>query len=130
MNLHAHLTEYTVPLVQHAGVIAEVERPDHTTTTVAMAETDPGIYEGSLLATMSGIYRFNVLASGVDYKGRPFTREQLLNGAVFAGGDTPLDPPSDAGRPGLAEKCCQMMTRLGWVAVALLVLILIATLRG
>jgi hypothetical protein len=34
-------------------------------------------------AKYAGIYRFLVIAEGVTYKGVPFSREQLLTGAVF-----------------------------------------------
>jgi hypothetical protein len=38
---------------------------------------------------MAGIYRFLVIASGVDYEGMPFTREQILTVSVFQGGNNP-----------------------------------------
>jgi hypothetical protein len=129
MNLHAYLTEYRIPLVQHASVVAEVERPDHTKTNVVLSESDPGVHQGSMQANMAGIYRFNVLATGVDYKGKPFTREQLHTGSVFAGGDNPVSTGGNDGRPGIAEACCKVMQRLGWITAILLVLILIALLR-
>ncbi|HEV8332966.1 MAG TPA: tyrosinase family protein [Steroidobacteraceae bacterium] len=124
MNLQTYLTEYTVPIVQRASVVAEVERPDHTTTSVVMPETEPGVYRGSMVAAMAGLYRFDVIANGVDYKGKPFTREQLHTGAVFAGGDSPVDP-GGSGRGGLAEACCKAITRLGWFTIVLLTLILL-----
>jgi hypothetical protein len=118
-----------VPLEQHAAVLVNVERPDHTMTAVALAEAEPGVYQGGLVATMSGIYRCNVIASGVNYKGKPFTREQLLTGAVFAGGDTPVTT-GDGDPRGSTDECCRTITRLGWIALVLLVLILIAVLRS
>src|SRR5262249_54678745 len=42
------------------------------------------------LAGIQGVYRFRVLASGVTLRGIPFTREQLLSGAVVPGGDNPF----------------------------------------
>jgi len=128
LHLQARLTEYSVPLEQHAAVLAQVERPDHTMTTLALAEAEPGVYRSSMLASMAGTYRFKVIATGVNYKGKPFTREQLLTGAVFAGGDTPVVTGGDP--KGSADECCKKITRFGWIAIVLLVLILIAVLRS
>jgi len=128
MTPRATLSEYTVPLEQHAAVVALVERPDHTMTTLAMPEVEPGVYEASMIASMSGIYRFNVIANGVNYKGVPFTREQLLTGSVFRGGDTPVT--TGDGGSSAERECCKMFTRIGWIALVLLLLILLAVLRG
>jgi hypothetical protein len=127
MTPHATLSEYSVPLEQHAAVVANVERPDHTMTTLAMPEVEPGVYEASMIASMSGIYRFNVIASGVNYKGVPFTREQLLTGSVFRGGDTPVK--TDDGAGSTEGNCCRILTRIAWVGLVLLILILLAILR-
>src|SRR5262249_8870387 len=77
MNLRAVLKEYDVPLIQHAEVVAEVEYPDHSKSTLSLTETEQGVYEGALTVWMTGIYHFRILATGVNYKGVPFTREQI-----------------------------------------------------
>jgi hypothetical protein len=92
LALRATLKEYNLPVEKRAGVNAELEYPDHTHATLFLAETQPGIFETTMVANMPGIYRFNVLARGVTYKGAAFTREQILNAAIFRGQDIP--PPS------------------------------------
>ncbi len=54
------------------------------------------------MAAQSGVYRFHVMASGVTLRGKPFTREQLLTGAVFLGGNHPLPH----GGTGCSCMCC------------------------
>lgn len=94
MTLHAVLTEYGVAVDRRASVLAQMERPDGTTATLALGEVAPGVFQTSLPATLSGLYRFRVVADGATMRGIRFTREQLLTGAVFHGGDRP-DPISD-----------------------------------
>lgn len=131
MTVRARLTEYSVPVEQRVGVIAAVERPDGSKTTLSLSEIEPGIYQAAIVAAMSGAYHFNVIATGVTYKGVPFTREQILNGAVFAGGNTPVGTvgTDGSGTPGAAAACCKAIARIGWLVVVLLVLLIIATLR-
>ena len=38
---------------------------------------------------MAGVYRFKIIAEGGTYRGISFTREQILDGAVFNTGDQP-----------------------------------------
>ncbi|MEI4801287.1 tyrosinase family protein [Bacillus sp. FJAT-51639] len=103
--LRAILTEYGLPVNNRSDVKVELIRPDQTKTTLTMTETEPGIFEISLLAAMPGVYQFRVLAVGSTMRGRPFTREQLLTGAVWKGGDSPLpssdtNPTSTGNNPG------------------------------
>src|SRR5262245_51303371 len=90
LAVRAGLSEYGIPVDHRASVVAEVERPDNSQTTIALAEVEPGIFEAATLAGIQGVYRFRVLASGVTLRGIPFTREQLLSGAVVPGGDNPF----------------------------------------
>jgi len=74
-------------------VNAHLEYPDHTQGILPLTEIQPGIFESSMVANIPGIYRFLVDAQGVTYRGTPFTREQILNAAVFRGiPDTPGQP--------------------------------------
>jgi hypothetical protein len=50
-----------------------------------------------VVASQDGIYRFRIMAQGKTMRGQPFTREQLLTGAVWRGGDQPR-PPAGGGR--------------------------------
>ena len=61
-------------------------------TTLTLSEGDPGVFEAAIAAAAGGVYRFRVMAEGSTMRGRPFTREQLLTGVVWHGGDQP--PPS------------------------------------
>jgi hypothetical protein len=83
LSLRARLTEYNLPVEKRATVRADVEYPDHTHTVLPFTEILPGVFETSLSANHAGIYRFTVMAEGGTYRGVPFTREQLLTGAVF-----------------------------------------------
>ncbi len=51
-----------------------------------------------MLAAQAGVYRFRIIAEGRTMRGRPFTREQTLTGAAWAGGDQPPTPPNDPGQ--------------------------------
>src|SRR5262249_41907744 len=65
LTLRAGLSEYGIPVDHRASVIAEVERPDNSLTTIALAEVEAGTFEGTTLAGIQGVYRFRLLASGV-----------------------------------------------------------------
>jgi hypothetical protein len=93
MTLHTVLTEYAVPVERRAVVNAQLEYPDGTVATFPLVEIDAGRFEASITATLSGLYRFRVVAAGTSMRGLPFTREQLLTGAAFRGGDDPIAPP-------------------------------------
>jgi hypothetical protein len=85
-----------------------VLRPDHTTASVVLPEIEPGVFEGSFLATLPGTYHCRVTAHGSTYRGTGFTREQALTGAVFQGGDGPPPyggPAIDPGR----EAWCRLL---------------------
>jgi hypothetical protein len=92
MTVRAVLTEYGVPVAARATCRAELTRPDNTQSTLALSETDPGVFEASITANHLGIYQFRILGEGKTFRGLPFTREQTLTGAVWRGGDNP--PPS------------------------------------
>jgi murein tripeptide amidase MpaA len=91
LTVRAVLSEYDVPVEKRAKVVAEIERPDRTTASLSLRETDPGIFETHMVASMSGLYRLRIRAQGRTRRGGAFTREQSLTAAVFQGGDGP--PP-------------------------------------
>lgn len=101
LSLRAVLTEMDLPVAKRAMVSVEVRRPDGTSVVLALQETEPGVFEGSTIAMLSGIYPAHFRAVGKTLRGFPFTREQLRTGMVWAGGDNP--PPK--GKPG--ESCCE-----------------------
>ena len=97
LALTAVLTEYDVPLGGRSNVLAEIERPDATRSTVPMFETEPGVFSAEFQTTLPGVYRMLIHAEGRSRRGLPFTREQLLTAAVFRGGDNPLPTNIDLG---------------------------------
>jgi hypothetical protein len=94
LTIRAALSEFGIPVDHRASLRAELERPDNSQTTLALAEVEPGIFEGNTLASIPGVYRFRAIASGYTLRGVLFTREQLLSGTVVLGGDNP-SPTSD-----------------------------------
>jgi Mg-chelatase subunit ChlD len=92
VTITATLTEYGLPVDHRASVSAELELPDNTLTTLALPETSPGRFQATMTATIPGVYRIRLVATGVTTRGIPFTREQLLSATAILGGDNP--PPS------------------------------------
>ena len=108
MMLRAILTEYGLPIEDRASVRAELVRPDETQTTVILSEIEPGIFEAGIHATIPGIYRFRVLGAGKTLRGREFSREQLLTGSVWKGGDEPVPTSKDDPRE-RDERLCRFL---------------------
>ncbi len=106
LTIRAILTEYGIPLANRAFVRAEVERPDHTKTVLNLNEKEPGVFESKFGTVMSGIYKFQVKSMGQTLRGKPFTREQYLTGAVWKGGDDP--PPTK--KDDLKTWICNVLT--------------------
>ncbi|HEY3407639.1 MAG TPA: hypothetical protein VGK53_05650, partial [Propionicimonas sp.] len=102
LNLRASLSEYGIPVEHRSAITAHIERPDGTTGLRAMVEGDDGVFELAETATIDGVYRFRLVAQGVTLRGLPFTREQLLTGAVLHRGD---QPPRTSDPAGHGEWC-------------------------
>jgi hypothetical protein len=109
MIVRAALREYGIPVERRATVSALLERPDGTRVILPLAEVEPGAFQTTVVAGLSGIYRFRVVATGASLRGLPFTREQLLTGAVFQGGDRPITP-GDASDDG--DRVCRLVSCL------------------
>jgi hypothetical protein len=108
LTLHAVLTEYGMPVEQRATVTAEIESPDGTHSFLSMPESGPGVFETSLYASLAGIYRVTVRAGGLTLRDLPFTREQVLTGAVFQGGNGPFPFGGDDPK-GEHERLCRLI---------------------
>jgi hypothetical protein len=108
VTLRATLAEYGIPVAHRASIRAELQRPDSTQTTMVLAEVEPGVFETTTPATIHGVYRFRMLASGATMRGLPFTREQLLSAAVVVGGDNPF-PTSDSFGRARDKQVCQLL---------------------
>ncbi|HEX9458231.1 MAG TPA: hypothetical protein VGA84_03750 [Thermoanaerobaculia bacterium] len=125
-NLRAALTEYGVPVASRAFVTAEIERPDGTMSMLDLPEVEPGVFETSLVADQSGIYHVHLRANGRTMRGRTFTREQLLTGQVWQGGD---QPPKQSSDPDGKRICCPPLIWLTAIGVFLLLVIILILLR-
>ncbi|HEU5170951.1 MAG TPA: tyrosinase family protein [Gemmatimonadales bacterium] len=111
ITIRAALTEYGVPVAYRAACRAELTRPDNTQATLLMPEVQAGVLESATSAAAPGIYRFRILAEGKTLRGRPFTREQTLTGAVWPGGDK--DPPTSKDDPtGRYDRLCRLVACL------------------
>ncbi len=95
VSLSASLREYDVPVEGRANAWAQVTRPDSSTFTLPLAETDPGRFAGSFVASLSGLYTMRIRAIGATFRGTAFAREQTLTAAVYPGGDRTT--PGDGG---------------------------------
>jgi murein tripeptide amidase MpaA len=105
--LRASLTESGFPVDKRAYVQADVQKPDLSSTTLALAEVEPGVFESTLTAVQAGIYPIRFRATGTTLRGYPFTREQLRTAAVWRGGDAP--PPSDTTQPPAGVDWCRLI---------------------
>jgi hypothetical protein len=108
LTVRAALTEYGMPVASRASVRAELQRPDNSQALLALAEIEPGVFEASTSASLQGVYRFRVVGSGGTLRGLPFTREQLLSGAVLLGGDNPF-PTSGPSTKAQDEQLCRLL---------------------
>jgi len=108
MTVRAVLTEYGLPIENRAHAHSQMERPDGTKATLNLPEIEPGIFETNVVASQQGVYHFLVQASGKTLRDRPFTREQIVTGAVWKGGDDPFPGGGDGdgdGRGGRDDLC-------------------------
>lgn len=111
ITVRAVLTEYGIPVAARATCRAELVRPDGTGVTLLMPEIEPGVFETSTPATFAGIYRFRIVAEGTTLRGRLFSREQTLTGAVWKGGDNP--PPTVRDDPNARDdRFCRLLACL------------------
>jgi Common central domain of tyrosinase len=106
LTLRAKLKEYDLPVEKRATVRTDIEYPDHTNSVLSLAEIQPGTFESAMIANMPGIYRLTTVAEGVTYRGTPFTREQILNAAVFR--DRPEQPVGTVSKDDL----CRLLSSL------------------
>ena len=104
--VRATLTEYGQPMMSSVSVRAEIKRPDNTSSVIMLTRQDEA-FEGSFIATQTGVYQVRIMAEGTSRRGRPFTRETTRTAAVWQGGDRPPDDPRHPGHPG--ERCCEII---------------------
>lgn len=108
VTLSATLTEYGVPSTGRAAVIVELTQPDGTPAQVVLGEGAPGVFEGSFVADIPGIFQLLFKGRGTTLRGVPFTREQLRTAAVWRSGDE--QPPTGSTDPrGRDEQLCHLL---------------------
>ena len=107
LTLRAVITEAELPVEGRASMWAEVTYPYGSTSSLALNEVAPGIFEASLTAAQAGIYPARFRAVGKTLRGYPFTREQLRTAAVWRGGDQP--PPSSSTQPPRGVDWCELI---------------------
>ena len=87
VSLTATLREYDVPVEKRASTWAQVTRPDSSVFTLPLAEVEAGRFEGSFVASLTGLYTMRVRALGATFRGTAFAREVTLTAAVYPGGN-------------------------------------------
>lgn len=108
MTIRAVLTEYGLPVDGRATVRVDIERPDHTRITLSLSEMEPGVFQDQTVATVAGVYSMRVLANGATMRAKPFTREQLLTGAAWKGGDN-MPPTGRTDQRTRDEQVCRLL---------------------
>ena len=93
IHLNVVMSEYGLPMTARVQVSAEVTFPNETTSTIILSEVGQGVFEADVSAMLSGVYTFRVIASGRTLRGRDFSREHTLTGAVWRGGNDPAPKP-------------------------------------
>lgn len=105
-TLTATLKEYDMAVNDRGTVWAEITRPDGTTISLALPQTEAGNFEGSFTCSVPGLYVARVRAMGTTLYGSDFQREQTLTAEVYPGGGNqdgsggPTDDGSGDGHPG------------------------------
>ena len=112
LSFRATLTEYELPVERRARANVELTRPGGSKVTLAMSETGPGIFEVSTVASWTGIYQAQIVATGTTLRGSAFTREHLLSAAVWTGGDDPYRPPERDGSDWCDIVACLLSKRI------------------
>ncbi|MDQ3342453.1 MAG: M64 family metallo-endopeptidase [Actinomycetota bacterium] len=109
LQVRGVLTEYGIPVDGRASLRAEMTRPDGTQATLVMPEVEPGAFETTTVAHQAGVYHFRVLAAGQTLRGRAFTREQLVTGFTYRGGDDPTTPGDGGDGGGGRDDWCRLL---------------------
>jgi len=101
LEIHARLSEYSIPVENRAQVQVVVTQPNGTTQKLRLDETAQGCFAGKLKTEASGTYTLRFKARGKSLRGNPFTRELVRTGNVWKGGDAPFptSPETPKTRP-------------------------------
>ncbi len=107
-QIRAVLTEYGIPVDGRATVRLERTRPDGTTVSSQLAETQPGVFETTFVGIDAGVHHCRVMAKGKTLRAQVFTREQLRSVAFWRGGEQPA-PSSDNQHADPKETLCRLL---------------------
>ncbi|MBL4730223.1 MAG: S8 family serine peptidase [Sulfurimonas sp.] len=112
IHLRVVLSEYGVSIRKSASVKAELTYPDNSSSTIYFNKIEQGIYEADCIADLSGVYKFRIMADGNTYRQNRYTREQVLTGTIYRGGDK--TPPSSKDTPhnSTEENFCKLISCL------------------
>ena len=108
LNLKVAFTEYSIPLSKKVSVKAYLKNPDGSTEILNFVEDSNGKYSTQVKTNLSGIYEFVIKARGNTSRGTEFTREQVLTGCVWKGGDIP--PPKTTQNNDDKVNLCELMS--------------------
>lgn len=97
LTVTAELTQSSLPIEGTATITAELTRPDGSSANRALAPVGEGRWQVTEHASQQGVYAYRVMATGRTVRGQRFTREQIVTGAVWRGGDTPGNPRGGQG---------------------------------
>lgn len=110
LTLTATLSQSSLPFEGTAKVVAELTRPDGSVTIRTLVAHPDARWTLTIPTTEGGVYRARVMAEGRTPRDQRFTREQIVTGQVWIGGNNPDhqgpggrgDPaqPTDPGRDG------------------------------
>jgi hypothetical protein len=84
MEITARLSEYGIPVSARAKVTAQVTIPRlGAAKTLVLEEIDEGVFRTRLTGQEYGLYNIRVMVQGKTLRGTPYTRETLVNGAIY-----------------------------------------------
>ena len=89
VSLTAQIMEYSRVLAEGAQVWADITDPAGSYLGANLTADTSGTFGGSFVATIPGVYRVRLRASGTTTARMPFTRELTLTAAVRVG----VEPP-------------------------------------
>ena len=134
VSLTAQILEYNRVLVEGAQVWADITDPSGSLLGLNLTADTSGTFAGSFIATIPGVYRVRLRASGTTSAKLPFTRELTLTAPIRVGAEPPdvrpdpwcevvhclMSNPKALERSGDAEllKCLEKICRSSYSAAA------------
>jgi tyrosinase-like protein/VWA domain-containing protein len=95
VTLRASLKQYDVPFADGATAWAEITAPDRNTMNLELGRAADGVWSGSFVASLPGVYSCRVRAAGYFNAKDRFTREKVLTAATYYGNYGTVPPGHD-----------------------------------